>query len=158
MTPIEFNRNIIQHDTLNSKAKLVALVLMDFANKKNGECFPSLLLISQTCKICINSVCNALQILRIKGVIWWELKQRKHTKKSVNHYYFINVEWTKGSKFTTNKNKKLLPKQQANSVAVTVPIHFKTTKVASVDSTKNKKQPKPVSWVAELREHSLSQS
>jgi DNA-binding transcriptional regulator YhcF (GntR family) len=87
ITRHDYIDQIFEQD-ISSNAKLVCLVLLQYQNKKTGECYPSQPTLAKDCNMCRNTVNRSIQELENKGFISIEKKRTNGNKFTVNHYTF----------------------------------------------------------------------
>ncbi len=90
MTENEFKDRIIE-SSLSANARLVCYVLLQYRNRKTGECYPSQNTISSGCNLCRNTVSRAVKELEEKGYVEIS-KKRLKGQKFTSLYYCFNIE------------------------------------------------------------------
>lgn len=108
MTENDFRNRIIESD-LTANARLVCYVLLQFRNRKSGDCYPSQVTLSDACGLCRNTVSRAVRELEAHGYVSTE-KKRLRGQKFTSLFYCFDIQ----------KSTQCSTDEQSNDVSIDV--------------------------------------
>lgn len=77
----------VRDSNVSAHAKIVAITICSYRNRRTGECFPSLQLLSETLQLSQNTIQKCLRELEAEKII--EIRKVRKFTSSVNSYVFL---------------------------------------------------------------------